>query len=82
MKIDEESQARIQDFVSWASTKGYHVIGALISKEPPLVRTFATGPEGSMDKQSEHVERLVRILYLSVTKGKKGEALSMPLGEM
>jgi hypothetical protein len=82
VKLDEESAAQIQAFVSWASGKGYHVIGALISKDPPLVRTFATGPEGSMDTQAKHVEKLVKIMYHSVMQGKLGEALVMPLGEM
>jgi hypothetical protein len=80
--VDDETQARIQDFVSWASKRGFHVIGGLISKEPSVVRTFATGPEGSLDAQEDHIQTLVGILYQSVMKGRRGGAISMPLGEV
>jgi hypothetical protein len=80
--MDEESLARIQDFVSWAAKKGYHVVGALIDKEHPFVRSFATGPEGPLEKQEEHVKKLVKILYMSVTNSKLSSCQSLPLGEV
>ena len=81
-KMDEETLARVQDFVSWAAKKGYHVVGALIDKEDPFVRSFATGPDGPLIDQEAHMRKLVRILYVSVTNSKMASCQSLPLEEV
>ena len=81
MKIDDELQAQVQAFTSWAASKGYHVIGALIGpKNELMVRTFSTSPEGDFSKQLEHRKKLVDILYSIVHKGKSEEMMTLTLG--
>lgn len=78
--IDEESQAMIQSFTSWASSKGYHVIGALIGpKEAAMVRIFATAPEGDSSKQTAHAEKLLAIVNHAI-KGKTEFSCNLPIG--
>jgi hypothetical protein len=79
--IDEDSQAQIQAFTSWAATRGFHVIGALVSdKEKPNVRIFCTAPECRTDEQVTHMKKLVDILHHTVHKGRAGETANLPLG--
>ena len=79
--VDDETAARIQEFVSWASAKGYHVVGALMSpKLKPQVRVFASTPEGSLHEQEQHLRKMVEALYYTVQKGKGGDVTSLNLG--
>lgn len=76
--IDDETQARIQEFTSWASGKGLQVIGGLIGpKGTNKVQVFCTTPaEGAED----HAKRLVEFLYHAVTKGSSSNQTLLPLG--
>ena len=79
--IDDESAAQIQAFTTWASTRGFHVVGALISpKTRPNVRVFCSSPEGDIDAQKLHLLKLVDILHHMVHKGKSTEIANLPIG--
>ena len=81
MPLDDESAAQIQAFVSWASSKGYHVIGALISPNvKPNVRVFATSPDGELLKQKANMLRLMKVLNYSVNHSEDAEVSNLPLG--
>jgi hypothetical protein len=83
--LDEETQSQIQSFVSWAASRGYHVIGALIASREdhkPQVRIFSTAPEGDFKKQGDHATKLVDILHYTVHRGKSEQIVNLPIGKM
>lgn len=79
--MDEDTQAQVQSFVSWATSKGYHVIGALIGpKGETKVHIFATTPEGDFDAQEKHAKKLASILSHAI-EGQSSVSVNLPLGQ-
>jgi len=86
--LNDDDAAQIQAFTSWASAKGYHVVGALIGKrvkngdrEESRVQTFCTAPDARTEKQVEHLKKLVEVLRYTVYQNEPGETITLPLGE-
>jgi hypothetical protein len=73
--IDDEAQSRMQEFVSWARGKGYHVIGALMPivdtiDDPSPMSIFCTSySHTDLEGNKRHMVKMAHLLYLTASQG-------------